>query len=257
MDALASLRIVDINQICFHEGHEEARLLNTYQLIKEDRVLIHAPIAMQLNDGRYLILDGAHRALALKKLHCKRLIVQLVQLENCYLGTWNHLLQVGEWMGLLKKNPNLYFSKKIENQYGSHLAELIDHNGDIHFVYSKAGGEMFTRLKDWHSIVDSYNNSVPVKRLPQEESFPLLLSGEVLLRFPCYSAQQLEKIVLGGQTMPAGVTRCIVEGRLLNLRIPLDFLNDHIFQQDEWNGLKDQWKKSLRFYSESVYLCEV
>ncbi|RAP26376.1 transcriptional regulator [Brevibacillus laterosporus] len=257
MDVLASLRVVDIDQICFHEAHEEARLLHTCQLIQDEGVLRHTPLASQLSDGRYLILDGAHRTLALKKLQCSRAVVQMVHLDNCHLGAWNHLLPVGEWMSQLKNHAALYWSKESENQYGAPLAEFIEHDGNTSFVYSKAGDEKLTRLKDWHSIVDSYNNSFPVKRLPQDNGLQLPLLGEVLLRFPCYSLQQLEEIALAGHIMPAGVTRCMVEGRLLNLRIPLEFLTSQVFRQDEWNELLSRWKKSLRLYSEAVYLCEV
>lgn len=57
--------------------------------------------------------------------------------------------------------------------------------------------------------------------------------------------------------MPAGVTRYMVNGGLLNLQIPLKLLLESQFVQEEWDQYREQWADSLRLYSEPVYLCEV
>lgn len=59
-----------------------------------------------------------------------------------------------------------------------------------------------------------------------------------------------------GRVLPAGVTRFQINGRLLNLKIPL-----HLLHRDsdvsEWERLRHVWRRSLRLYTEQVYLCEI
>lgn len=56
--------------------------------------------------------------------------------------------------------------------------------------------------------------------------------------------------------MPAGVTRFIIDNRLLNLGIPLSLLLDKEFNDKLWDKLIHQWNKSLRLYTTPVYVCE-
>lgn len=252
---LSSLQTVDIDLICFHEAHEVARLEQTCKSIRDEGVLKHPPLAVRMQDGRYLILDGAHRTKALQQLECRRIIVQQVDVERVAIGSWDHLVPAGEWLEELKKHPRLVFEEQPQRERA--IAELVEADGSTYYLYPVGDAEdSLALLEAWHLIVERYSREYSVKRLPQVgETWPG--ADEVLLRYPSYRLQELEQIVSGGHVMPAGVTRCAISGRLLNLRVPLELLLNQEFNQEQWQELQGRWSDAIRLYSEEVYLCEL
>jgi hypothetical protein len=66
----------------------------------------------------------------------------------------------------------------------------------------------------------------------------------------------VEAVVSAGKRMPPGVTRFVVQGRYLNLRIPLELLRSPADTEAQWEALVAHRLGALRFYAEGVYLCE-
>ncbi|MEW9673077.1 ParB N-terminal domain-containing protein [Ammoniphilus sp. 3BR4] len=255
INLFSSLEMIHPEQICLHEEHEGARLDTTCSAIREEGVLRHPPLAMPIRDGRYLILDGAHRTCALQKLGCYRIPVQVVKGEDLRLEAWDHVVPEGSWLHELRNYPSLHWTP-TPNQ-ARPVAVVRQANGERYFVYYQSSSVYhFHNLDMWHQMVRSYSKQYAVKRLPHSNDFRLE-PGLVRLSYPAYTVQQLEETVLAGKVMPAGVTRFMVNGRLLNLQIPLKLLLESQFVQEEWNQYREQWADSLRLYSEPVYLCEV
>ncbi|ARU61540.1 hypothetical protein CBW65_11360 [Tumebacillus avium] len=279
-DAISQLKVVDMDQLCLHETHECVRLDKTCQSILVEGVLRNPPLAAKMKDGRYLILDGAHRTCSLQKLGCLRSVVQLVHDDFFQLESWHHVVPTGDWLDQLLQDPLLRvetatsltaesvslltadFAQTLNTESANlvaiePVATLVDSTGTEYFFYpASAADDPSSRLNAWHQIVTSYCRDHSVQRIAAGEvSIPS--PGHVLLRYPATTVEELDALVTANQVMPAGVTRCIVQGRLLNLRVPLDLLTAPDFQEDVWEGLCDRWKQSLRLYSEAVYLCEV
>lgn len=287
-DAISQLKVVDMDQICLHETHECVRLDKTCQAILVEGVLRNPPLAAKMKDGRYLILDGAHRTCSLQKLGCLRSVVQLVHDDFFQLESWHHVVPTGDWLDRLLQDTSLRIEPApllatesthvlatdsallLATQSASNsatessslptiepVATLVDSAGTEYYLYpATAADDPSARLNAWHQIVTSYCRDHSVQRIAAGE-VTIPSPGHVLLRYPATTVEELDALVTANQVMPAGVTRCIVQGRLLNLRVPLDLLTAPTFQQDVWEGLCDRWKQSLRLYSEAVYLCEV
>lgn len=255
-DAISQLKVVDMDQLCLHETHECVRLDKTCQSILVEGVLRNPPLAAKMKDGRYLILDGAHRTCSLQKLGCLRSVVQLVHDDFFQLESWHHVVPEGSWLTGLMQDPTLQFEPAPRDGCDP-IATVVDSEGMSFFLYpATAADDPSSRLNAWHQIVTSYCRDHSVQRIAAGE-VTIPSPGHVLLRYPATTVEQLDALVTANQVMPAGVTRCIVQGRLLNLRVPLDLLTAPTFQEDVWEGLCDRWKQSLRLYSEAVYLCEV
>ncbi|AKF95960.1 ParB N-terminal domain-containing protein [Brevibacillus laterosporus] len=253
IDVIKSLQLLDREMICFHEEYEPNRLNQTTLAIEREGLLRHPPLAMKLHDGRYVILDGAHRVHALQKLGCKRVVVQLVNPKNILLSAWDHIIPEGRWMEQLYQNQEIRWEKKEKEE--TPLAVLHTNNGVSYLYLKERGASLFTVLFIWHQIVRAYKQAHEIIRIASGKEYEL--KGMTRLCYPIYSLEELEQIVLANKVMPAGVTRVTVDGRLLNLNIPLSFLRNSNLEQMLWQNYLEKWSRSLRLYTESVYLCEV
>ncbi|BCU80733.1 bifunctional transcriptional regulator/O-phospho-L-serine synthase SbnI [Polycladomyces abyssicola] len=251
---LSTLQLIDTDQICLHEAHEPSRLHRICEAIKREGVLRHPPLGIRMRDGRYLIIDGAHRTCALKKLGCLRIPLQVVTKEEVMLESWEHMVPVGTWLDRLRHHPRLRWEERVDE--ANPVAEVVEQDGRSFFLVPvEECNHALSRLHLWHEVVDAYSRNCAVQRLPQGGG-QLPDEGKVILRYPVCRLEELEQIVLSGNVMPAGVTRFVVSGRLLNLRIPLHLLTQQVIS-DEWEKLCRQWSDSLRLYDEPVYYCEV
>ncbi|MFC4075643.1 ParB N-terminal domain-containing protein [Salinithrix halophila] len=250
MDILSSLQMVPINRLHLHEGHEPHRLEETARAIEAEGVLCHPPLAYRMAGGDYLILDGAHRTGSLGLLGCRHVPVQVVRRDQFCWEAWDHVVERGPWLKDLLQDPALH---PVEGEDPGNDATLcvVDEEGR-HLRIEPAEGS--SRLEVWHRVVRAYRD-IPVRRCPPDpDSIPP--AGFVLIRHPQPSTRFLEQTVKRGGVLPAGVTRCLVEGRLLNLRIPLQLLHAPTVDKQEWEHLKHRWAGRMRHYTESVYLCE-
>ncbi|WP_083964096.1 ParB N-terminal domain-containing protein [Shimazuella kribbensis] len=251
---LSSLKLVNIEKIRLHEPTEKVRSITTLKAIQREGKLRNPLLAMAIPENKYLILDGAHRTTALGMLGCKRVPIQLVDSSDVKLDAWEHLVSSGSWLEQVKQDSTLCWISTVQKELP--IVEVVESSGRKHFVYAKTGKrDLLARLHTWHRIVATYNRDYQVNRFPNGTCLRPD-SNQVLVRHPNCTISELKKIVSVGQTVPAGVTRSIVEGRLLNLGIPLDLLKSPLVNRKEWNQLCNQWSEKLRHYSESIYLCE-
>jgi hypothetical protein len=251
MNVLSSLHLIEIERICLHEPTENVRLTKTLQEIQTDGFLRNPLLATPMQNGRFLLLDGAHRTHALQALHCKRVPLQVINSTDIQLDAWEHLVAIGEWLEQLKQDPTLYWSSTTQQNVP--MIEIMEPNGIKHCVYFK---EKNTQLDTWHRIVSSYNKHNQVHRVPKG-SYLSPDKDQVLLRHPTLTLTEIKEVASQNRTVPAGVTRFMVQGRLLNLNIPINLLTSSSTDKIRWDKLCTEWSKKLRHYSEGVYLCEV
>jgi hypothetical protein len=251
-DVLDSLELLDINQLCLHEEHEPLRLRRTSQAIKDNGFLLHPILATHMNDGRYLVLDGVHRTGALGLLGARKVPVQVVKEIDLSMEVWSHLVTEGDWINRLLNDGTLKWSDKETGYQG--FAQIIDATGRRLILNVNRIQDDF--LLVWHKIVSSYTKNNEVSRIPQGSCI-VPDKGKVLITFSAFALEELKRIVQKGQVLPAGVTRFQVNGRLLNLKIPLRFLTCQESRDQEWIRQFEEWRQSLRLYTEQVYLCEI
>lgn len=267
IDVLTTLQLVDLKDVCLHEAHEESRLLETSRAIEKDGMLRHPPLAVRMRDGRYLIIDGAHRTGALRVLGCVKVPLQVVEESDFTLEAWFHAVPVGEWQEAVRRDPSLRLTELRESEQP--LAEMVEADGSLTYIYAASSSQSehsqsshmqssssrSARLHAWQKLVAAYTTAHAVNRIAPTRPH-VVQPSTVLMRYPACTLQDLEEAVLAGDVMPAGVTRFTVAGRLLNLCIPLEVLHEASFEAERWERLLDRWAGSLRLYSEAVYFCE-
>src|SRR4051812_14803382 len=94
--ATPDLRVVPVSKIIPHEFEDASRAEPLIRRLPQEGVLRNPPIVTELGDaaGRYVILDGTNRVMALDALHYDHALVQVVKYEEPFveLHTWNHVV---------------------------------------------------------------------------------------------------------------------------------------------------------------------
>ncbi|MCU4776829.1 hypothetical protein FC679_05300 [Bacillus cereus] len=252
---LNDLKVIPTEQIYLHEEYEHERLKKLSHKIKNEQVLKNPPIALQLAEDKYLILDGAHRTLSLKQLNCKRMVVQVVKADYLSIGAWSHHISDSEGvLEVLKSNSNIFLSENIESE---NLIATVFINGikyDL-AINPEMEKDMEIKIRIWKEIVNAYTNKYPFTRITNDELIP---SDGIVFSYTLLELYQIKQLVESNLLLPAGVTKFKLNcGRILNLNIPLSFLIREDFVEEDWNELLELWGKSIRLYTDPVLLCEV
>lgn len=252
---LSALKVVPIEQIFLHEEYEVERLKSICKKIKDEQKLKNPPIALQINNGKYLILDGAHRTSSLQALNCKRMVVQVVESELISIDSWAHYIPNDRnFIADLKENPNLYWSD-VPIQKQDFLA-IITIDGNNYYIYSKFMNQLdLTLMVDlWKQIVNVYTDKYHFQRISNNE----LKEDGIVIRYPSLSLKQIAQVVEEGILLPAGVTKFTINcGRFLNLNVPLSFIIREDYVEEDWKEMLSLWKESIRLYTDPIYLCEI
>ena len=75
-----TLRIVSLSDVLLHEQIETRRVEKLSTRLKSDWLLKNPPIVAQF-DGKYIVLDGASRTTALRRMNCRDIVVQIVDYD--------------------------------------------------------------------------------------------------------------------------------------------------------------------------------
>ncbi|MEJ8545272.1 ParB N-terminal domain-containing protein [Brevibacillus borstelensis] len=252
-EVLLSLRLIELDKMSLHEEHEPSRLERVSQSMKEDGFLRHPVLATEMRDGRYLVLDGAHRIGALRLLGYCKVPVQVARREDFSVEAWHHIVPANGGVRQLFQDASLDWATGGEAaRQRQGWLEIVDERGN---VSAPGFGGQQDLLQVCHKVVSTYSASGAVKRVPAG-TCRLPDSGMLLIRFKPLSFGELERVIEEGRVLPAGVTRFQINGRLLNLKIPLRLLHRES-DAAEWEKLRNMWRRSLRLYTEQVYLCEI
>lgn len=249
---VSSLKLLPIGLFDLHEDYEPLRLEKTISSIENDQFLRHPILVTRLLNDRYLVLDGVHRFISLKKLGCTKVPVQEVTKDEFTFTAWDHLVRSGNWYKELLHNTTLPWVE--DKKEGSLFVEMVTNKNESYFLYKNDIAAHF--LKSWHTVVSSYTKDQNVTRVPQESKL-LPQTEEVLIKYGALDYDSIAQYVIDGKKLPAGVTRFQVSGRLLNLQVPLTLLKESNRFEHEWYELLRKSEQALRCYVEKVYLCEM
>ncbi|MCB9419985.1 MAG: hypothetical protein H6667_09285 [Ardenticatenaceae bacterium] len=270
--SLLSLQVVPINQVSPHEEVDDKRVARLMAAIGNNPQLIDPPIAVYWN-GRYVILDGATRFTAFKRLGFEHMIFQIVDTtpESFTLHTWYHAISserpFADLLTHLQQLDGILFEElppgKTQSifQDKSVLCYFLARNGRITLAKTAPGAVHLDVMND---LVASYTSWGTVERtlltdLPRLlEQFPRLTAVAI---FPQFAPETVFDVASRGGFVPAGLTRFVIPGRILRLNMKLDRLleNDTLAAKRTWfkKQLAQKIASSrLRYYEEPVVLLD-
>ena len=267
-----ALEVVPIGQVSPHEAIDDKRVERLMRNLEEAGRLVNPPLVTYWNE-RYVILDGATRFSALKRLGYPYLIVQLIdaQRDDFELHTWYHAISseksLDDLLDYLADVPDLCLSPLPADRFSDAFA----HEQALCYFLTPDGSAILAetapeadRLLVMNQLVAAYTRWGEVERtlltdlVRLQAQFPRLTTVAV---FPQFAPETVFEVASRGELLPAGLTRFIIPGRILRLNADLPQL-----RKDEPLAAKRAWfnqflaeklaRSRLRYYQEPVILLD-
>jgi hypothetical protein len=229
--------IVPLERVLPHEMVDPRRVERLKADLLSDGVLKDPPIAAQHN-GSFIILDGATRTQTLRELDAAHIIIQVVTYEEpmVRLDTWSHLLmdvshqEVCERVQAAAQTPGHPVQPGI-------LRERLNDGLYSFGIYTVAGTAFgYNGSNDHRHRIDQLNRVVEVCQelgdiyRSDEHDVSILQAMNpklsVVITYPIFRPADIIQCVLDEVQIPAGITRHLIDGRVLGLNFPLEMLMD-------------------------------
>lgn len=267
------LLLVPADALLLHEDVDVRRVEPLVERLQTDGLLKNPPIAAPVaaedsaGDGRrYVILDGANRTTALWKLKAPHHLVQVVDYDEVELDTWGHLVtgippeSFAQSLAKTRLDLDIATPQSARKRLARReiAASIANTTGD---VFALPGGASETQVL--HRLTSIYNGQSTIHRVTTDNLAELLPYHEgvaALIRFPCYSPDEILYLASNGHKLPTGITRHVIPGRALRVNLPLAMLMDEQRSTEQKNEWLRAWitrkltEREIRYYQESTFL---
>lgn len=272
---LPHLEIVPIEDIILHEYFDKKRVGPLAKKIKSEGDFSNPSLVTKIKRGKktkYLILDGSNRIESLKKLGMPHALVQIVDYNNSkvLLKKWNHGMSGISSASFIKKARTIPgFIKKMTTpeqardkvQNGAWLCAIIIGSERAYGV--KGAKTLQKKLRALNKIVSIYSGKVKIRRFEGDDInvwSDRYDPKQIAIIFPTFTKRELMSAAEKGILFPSGITRHLIEQRVLGVNIPISFLksNKPLEEKNKWlrDFIDKRMRESggLRYYEESIFV---
>ncbi|MFW6042369.1 MAG: NAD(P)-dependent oxidoreductase [Chloroflexota bacterium] len=267
-----SLEVVPIRHVMPHEAIDEKRVARLMQRLQNEAKLINPPIVTRWRD-RYVILDGATRFTALKRLEYPHIIVQVVDphRDDFDLHTWYHVISndapADELFALLEQIEGL----RLRSLSPDEVQEAFRQNDALCYFLDRDRNAILVqteqeegRLMLMNELVSCYTDWGSVERTLLTDLSRLRGQHpdmKAVAIFPQFEPEIVFSMAREGRLLPAGLTRFVIPGRILRLNADLARLkaDEPLVSKRAWFNqfLAEKLARSrLRYYQEPVILLD-
>lgn len=269
-----NLSIVSLEHVLLHEEIEYKRVDKLVERLRADGVLKNPPMvarAENKDSSRYIVLDGASRTSALRKLEIPDILVQIVDYHSpqVKLESWHHLLLDISIADLRRELDSVSCIVMVEMDEAQAERELGARTilgylkfSDGRLAGLRCGSDLAEQAHALNEVVRSYESRAELYRVSSTDLEQLVADPKRLaavMVFPKYKPDEIIQLALGGARVPMGITRHIIPGRALRVNLPLEVLASKQ-SLDEKNAWFDTWvqekmkQRHVRYYQEPVFL---
>lgn len=263
------LELLKIKDIKLHETTEYNRLRNVYGRIAGSKYLLNPVIVGRYNKDLVLI-DGANRLSTLKEIGCKLAIAQVIDYKNnkIKLKRWHHLVYD------LSISKLFDFCNKLNLEYdfiGYKKGTKLMKEKSKYILASDINSEktvIITLPNNFRKQIESLNNFTKMyfnkyifDRTEEEITISDLRKYTrrkgTLIEFPHFTKGQIIQLAKNHDRLPAGITRHILDNRVLHVRYEIAKLMDLKNLKEKKEELKKYLlskidNNKVRQYRESV-----
>lgn len=269
---LPALEIVPTTSLRPHEEVEQARVDPIVSGLQTEGTLRNPPLVMRLHttDEQYLVLDGANRTLAFKKLKIAHALVQVVRrgVETVRLRTWNRVVYAASAKTLFDRLDTITEFSPAPRDRKEQL-ERIAAGERLAFLYLPDGSawelgrereSLEERIAHLGALIDvciEIGKTDRTSDMDVQSLNNLYQDFAGVLIFPPIEVEAVIEAALNDVVLPAGLTRFIVSPRALRVNYPIKRL-----AEDQPLGQKraelEAWiqdriqKQAVRYYAEST-----
>jgi len=233
-----NIDILKINDIKLHETTETNRLRNIFDRISNSKHLLN-PVIVGVYGEELILIDGANRLSTLQEIGCKLIIAQLTDYKNkkIRLRNWNHLIYDVELSDIIDYCEKMNFRYKevnykegkdyLKNNLNSILTSGINNGKSLLILLPKDFNESLRRLNDFTKFYFNVHN---FDRSEEEITYSDLCKYSrrkgVLVEFFKFTKEQIVKIANNKSKLPAGISRHLLDNRVLHVRYEISKLRD-------------------------------
>ena len=260
------LKLIRIPDVLLHEECEDNRSSRLIERFNSEKVLYN-PLIVAKYKNKHILIDGANRFEALKKLECKIILAQLVNYDNTQvkLKSWFHYVNRMSMVDLekyLKKNKIDFSSCSTVKRPGdiNQLVVISSSNEAISIILPAKLPEMLEVLT---SLNRYYENGFSYMRIDSDTDVSNItdLSPEegLLFIYPEFKKEHIVAISGIKQKLPAGITRHLIPNRVLHIKILVEALktDEHFDKRNDDLEKFIQYKidtKKVRLYREPILI---
>ncbi len=264
---LPHLHIVSLDEVVLHEDPDIERVARLVDRFSADGILKNPPVVGRA-DGqrRRIVLDGANRVTALRKLDYPHVLVQELDLYDpgLILESWHHAI---EYLTPEELQEHARSVPGVEVEAGEDppltspgvLARLRFADGSAATLVS--GGDLMERVGQLQEVTRLYHHFALFDRVSYTDLEHLTRhyrSFTALVSFPAFSRDDLLEVTGHDRRVPSGVTRVLLPKRALRFNLQLEVLRAGLSleEKENWLQLNIREKvadKAIRFYREPTF----
>jgi len=263
---LPHLHIVDLDQVVLHEDPDMERVARLVDRFSADGILKNPPVVGRSDGHRLIVLDGANRVTALRKLHYPHVLVQELDLFDAGLT-------VEAWHHAVEHLPPERLLGHVDSVSGVRMTEGADPPLDaddalarFHFAdgrtFTMTGGEgLVEKVERLHAITRVYHRFAFFDRVSYTNLDDLARNYRgftALLSFRRFSRRELQALTAQDRRVPSGITRVLLPKRALRFNLQLEVLRSGLSleEKEDWlqqTILERVADKAIRFYREPTF----
>ncbi len=268
-----NLRLVSLSDIQLQEEADQKRLKRLIAGMRTSKVVRDPPIVATGIHDDLIQLDGTTRLSALRRMNCSHAVVQYVDYNDSSqvtIKSWVHVSKVNRdtflqrirAIGGIKTEP---FQLGLGLTLTGHplaAVTIIFRDGKGLSVINNTGLVekvlLMKRVVKLYEELIERNREVSIEGMTQlREFFRKHSDKNVALFFPTFAAHEVYALMQRSVTLPQGITRHVVNGRVLGINYPVTMLEKGTPLKEKEAYFAHFLKTThLRFYEESTFMVE-
>jgi hypothetical protein len=268
--ALPKLQVLPSTWLVPHEDVDPRRTEKLSRRILEEGLLKNPPVVAEIPGcERYVVLDGANRAVAFQMVGVAHIVAQVVSYADpgVILDTWYHNVSgmaLDEFEAALTRISGMHLvacslsEARWALETEEALAYIICESGVRKVLPPPGHGR---DLRVLNNLVAAYKGRADIFRASNdvwEIQKPYYPDLTALVVFPRLRPADILHAAQNDYKVPSGITRHIIPARALNINIPIGILMADwpLERKREW--LHEWWMErmaanAIRYYAESTF----
>jgi ParB-like nuclease family protein len=275
IERLPDLRIVPTASVHPHEEVDEQRAVPLSEKMLAEGVLTNPPIVAQIPGGdAWVVLDGANRVTAAKRIALPTLLVQVVHYDDpaIILSNWAHVVRNFPAERFFAEADSLFGSRIEPSPFDTARRDLAGRAISC-FFHEKDRGTFALRhdaASDWHAaelkalrdVTGIYKDRASILRIHLTAERPQELAGYegFVVAFPTFSKSDILRCAISPEDrLPTGISCHTIPRRALRVNLPLDVLQSGASLAERNRRLEafiaeKARTNSIRLYNEPTFI---